>query len=103
MDPFKSNCYIVNSSTLLFSLQTSVNLNLIQLTYLVGTSTPLNKQKIWSKYGDYQKTSGYPRCNKLHISPDTIPFINPPAGFLGHLGKDEKLRKDGAITTKKNL
>ena len=76
-------CYIVdgNASPLL-SLQASIDLGLITLTYALDNylrNAPLDKESVLKEYSDlFQWVVTIPGVCKLHIKPDAIPVINPP-------------------------
>ena len=69
----------------LLSLQSSVDLGLIKLTYDVESSlrvppvSPIDKQLIEHEYGDLFKGIGViPGEVKLHLKDNAVPVVNPP-------------------------
>ena len=77
--------YVVEGNTPpLISLQSSVDLSLVQLTYAVESSfncAPpcINKQLIEKEYGDLFKGIGVlPGEVKLYLKDDAVPVVNPP-------------------------
>jgi hypothetical protein len=81
----ESVCYIVDSdATPLLSLQASIDLGLIKLTYSVessklASSPVLDKGQVMKEYGDLFKGIGViPGVSQLHLKPNAVPVINPP-------------------------
>ncbi|XP_060598220.1 uncharacterized protein K02A2.6-like [Ruditapes philippinarum] len=102
----ESLCYVVDSPTVpLLSLQSSVNLGLIKLTYSIDRSnTELDKQRVMSEYGNlFQGVGVIPGECKLHIKSDAVPVINAPRrvpeALRDRLHEElQRMENDGIIT-----
>lgn len=74
--------YVVNDSAPpLLSLQTSVDLGLIELTYAINQAQyqPMTKSRVMTKYSDLFKVVGtLPGKSKLHLRDDAVPVIAAP-------------------------
>ena len=82
--------YSRRQRTPLLSLQSSVDLGLIKLTYDVESSlrvppvSPIDKQLIEQEYGDLFKGIGViPGEVKLHLKDNAVPVVNPPCRIPG--------------------
>ena len=77
--------YVVESSAPpLISLQTSVDLGLVKLTYSIeNVNTGMSRQDVLDEYADlFQGIGLFPGTCKLHLKPDAVPVINPPRRIL---------------------
>ena len=65
------------TASALISLDTSIKLGLIQMTYAVDIG--YDKQTVMEQYADLFKGTGVlPGTTKLHLKPDATPVVNPP-------------------------
>lgn len=73
--------YVVeNSAPPLISLQTSIDLGLVKLTYSVeNLHASMTKQDVLDEYGElFQGIGLFPGKSKLHLKSDAVPVVNPP-------------------------
>ena len=92
--------YVVEiSAPPLISLQTSVDLGLVKLTYSIeNVNTGMSRQDVLDEYADlFQGIGLFPGTCKLHLKPDAVPVINPPRRIpeaLRDRVKEELLRME---------
>jgi hypothetical protein len=94
----KTTFYVVDSkSPALLSLQTSIDLEFIKLTFAVDKQgVELSKQTILSEYNDLFKGIGlFPGTCSLHLKENAVPVVCPPRQVLVAL--QDKLKMVGKM------
>ena len=100
-----ANFHVVDTkASALISLDTSVKLGLIRMTFSVDDK-PYDKQTVMEEHGDLFKGTGVlPGTAKLHLKPDATPVVNPPRrvpeALKGRLKDELQRMQDAKIIAK---